>query len=109
MAENYDWEVQMLKARIDKLEELVEKKHVTIYGNGQEGLTSRMKGLETKVENIEEWKEGWERVTNYDDFKNIRSNLDDLTKKIYETGAALAILMGVLKLVPPDIVQMLFK
>ena len=109
MPENYDWEMQMLKARLEKLEGLVEKKHITIYGNGQEGLTSRMKGLETKVENIEEWKEGWEKVTNYDDFKNIRSNLEDITKKIYMTGAALAIIMGVLKIVPPDVVNMIFK
>lgn len=87
----------------------MEKLELSVYGNGVEGLTSRVKGLEDELREVTRWMNGWKETTNYEDYKTMKRNLDDVTKKVYMTGALLAVLMSVLKIIPPDILQHIFK
>ena len=97
MSINCEWEVPLLKSQVQKLEEAVAKKHDTLYGNGHEGLTSRVRGVEDTIDRIES------------ELKSIKAKIDGLCKQVFKVGIILAFIMGVLKIVPPDIVQMLFK
>ena len=97
MSINCEWEIQILKAQVGKLEAVVDKKSITLYGNGQEGLTSRVRGTEDSIDRIES------------ELSTVKIKLDGLSKQAYIMGTVLAIIMGVLKIVPPDIVHILFK
>lgn len=80
MGINIDWEISNLKAhikrvekRISELEQAVQKKSHTIYGNQSPGLTTKMHSAEQKLSELAEFKNKWQSVTNIDDFKNIKS------------------------------------
>ena len=97
MSINCEWEIPLLKSQVQKLEEAVAKKHDTLYGNGHEGLTSRVRGAEDTIDRIET------------ELSTVKTKLDGLSKQVYIMGTILALIMGVLKIVPPDIIHMLFK
>ena len=105
---NVDWEIQNLNAEIRDIKKALDKKCLTLYGNGQEGMTSKIHYLEFKLDEIKKWKEGWDMVTNYEDYKSMKHKLDWVVSRIYLTGAVLAILLVILKIIPVSDITKLF-
>ncbi len=93
MSVNCEWEIQILKSKVEDIETAIEKKHTTLYGNGQEGLTTRISKVEERMQ----------------DFKTVKEKVEELSRRVYVIGVLLMIVMGALKLVPPDILQHIFK
>lgn len=101
MAMNWEWELSLIRGEIKGLNEKIEKKAETLYGNGQEGLTSRVKGLEDDMDRVTLWKEGWEKVTNYDDFRQMKSDLARLIKQSYLLTAIIIVAVFFINLFGP--------
>lgn len=81
---NSDWDIQILEARLKRLEEEVAKKRETLHGNHKEGLLTRVSILEGKMQSLLHWQGGWLETTNVDDFKHIVKRLSDLRKEVGE-------------------------
>lgn len=101
MSINWEWELGLIKGELSSIQETLEKKHETLYGNGHEGLTSRVNGLENEMDKVTRWKEGWEKVTNYDDFRTMKQELQRLTKQSYLLTAIIIVAVFFINLFGP--------
>ena len=93
---NVDWEIQNLNAEIKDIKKALDKKCLTLYGNGQEGLTSKIHSLEERVKNVK------------DDNKEINNKLDWIVKQVYLLGAVIVVISMLLKIIPVSDITKLF-
>ena len=70
---NYDWEISNLKGEIKTI-------RTTLYGNGQEGITSRAKGLEDEMRQVLKWKNEWHNITSLAEHAEMKKKLNQLTQ-----------------------------
>ena len=93
---NVDWEIQNLHAEIKNIKEALDRKCLTLYGNGQEGLTSRLHSLEERVKGMK------------DENKDIENKLDWIVKRVYLLGAVIVVISMLLKIIPVSDITKLF-
>ena len=93
---NVDWEVQNIKTEIQNIRKSLDRKCLTLYGNGQEGLTSRLHSLEENIKNMK------------DDNINIETKLDWIVKQVYLLGAVIVVISMLLKIIPVSDITKLF-
>lgn len=93
---NTEWDIQQIRGDIKNIQAQLDRKSETLYGNGQEGLTSRVSGVERELEENRSWKKNWENTTNVDDFKQLRARVDFLYKGYWYAVGAIVIIGGII-------------
>ena len=85
------------------LERKVERLETTVYGNGK-GLSSRISVVESELNSVSKWKSDWQNTTNYDDYRNMKTNIQkidgdvqNLKTEVKKLAFGLAILMTALQ------------
>jgi len=75
---------------IKEIREILAKKRIVIFGDGEPGLTSKVAALIEILNGVKDWQNGWREVTNYEDFRAMRTRInlalqevDSLKKWVY--------------------------
>lgn len=90
-------EIIRLKALVGEIErdikeirEILAKKRIVIFGDGEPGLTSKVTTLIEVLNGIKAWQNGWREVTNCEDFRGMKARInlalqevDSLKKWVY--------------------------
>lgn len=100
---NYDWEIENLRQQVSRLEEKIRQKGYTLYGNGQEGLTSRVTGLEDDMEHLKAWMDKWTDTTNTAEYVEMRRKLEYLSRWNSWIWGGLAVLTLLIQVLGPKI------
>lgn len=100
---NYDWEIENLRQQVSRLEEKIRQKGYTLYGNGQEGLTSRVTGLEDDMERLKAWRDKWTDTTNVTEYTEMRRKLEYLSRWNSWIWGGLAVLTLLIQVLGPKI------
>ena len=73
MSGNYDWDISNLRASVDRI-------NTTLYGNGQEGITSKVNGHEDQIQTLLKFKDEWHNVTSFAEHKEMKKKVEKLSQ-----------------------------
>jgi hypothetical protein len=90
-------EEHQIKEELKYLRKEVDKKRTTLYGNGGQGLVSKVTVLEEKAKIAIDYKEEWLKVTNPREFNEMRKDIRFLSKWNWIIVGGLAVISVLLQ------------
>ncbi len=104
MGQNCEWEMQNIKARLERLEQDLEKNKGALHGNGaSRGLLTCVALLKERVETVVNWHDEWHGTTNIKEFESMREDVKFLMRWNWLIFGGLAVISVVLQIWGPSI------
>ncbi|RJQ39508.1 MAG: hypothetical protein C4555_03105 [Dehalococcoidia bacterium] len=75
-------EVGQNQLDIKEIWEVLEKKRVTLYGNGNgyPGVVNKLNNMIEILQGVKNWQNGWREVTNYEEYRTMRAEVKFLSR-----------------------------